>query len=78
VLIVLDNCEHVLDTAADLVDAVLESAPDVHVVVTSRAPLGLDGEQVRRVQSLAVPDEHVDPNAARSTAAASPAGVRDA
>jgi len=69
VLIVLDNCEHVLDAAADLVDAVLESAPDVHVVVTSREPLGLDGEQVRRVQSLAVPDEHVDANAARSTAA---------
>ena len=69
VLIVLDNCEHVLDAAADLVDAVLESAPEVHVVVTSREPLGLDGEQVRRVQSLAVPDEHVDANAARSAAA---------
>ena len=69
VLIVLDNCEHVLDAAADLVDAVLESAPDVHVVVTSREPLGLDGEQVRRVQSLGVPDEHADPNVARSAAA---------
>ena len=69
VLIVLDNCEHVLDAAADLVDAVLESAPDVHVVVTSREPLGLDGEQVRRVQSLGVPDEHADPSVARSAAA---------
>jgi predicted ATPase/class 3 adenylate cyclase len=69
VLIVLDNCEHVLDAAADLVDAVLESAPEVHVVVTSREPLGLDGEQVRRVQSLGVPDEHADASAARSAAA---------
>ena len=69
VLIVLDNCEHVLDAAADLVDAVLESAADVHVLVTSREPLGLDGEQVRRVQSLAVPGEHADPNTARSAAA---------
>ncbi len=69
VLLVLDNCEHVLDGAADLVDAVLESGLDVHVLVTSREPLGLDGEQVRRVQSLGVPDEHADAESARSTAA---------
>jgi predicted ATPase/class 3 adenylate cyclase len=56
VLVVLDNCEHVLDAAAQLVDVVLASAPDVHVVVTSREPLGLDGEQVRRVRSLDLPD----------------------
>jgi len=69
VLIVLDNCEHVLDAAAELVDVVLGDAADVHVVVTSREPLGLDGEQVRRVQSLGVPDAEADPDAARSTAA---------
>ncbi|MSO80016.1 MAG: adenylate/guanylate cyclase domain-containing protein, partial [Acidimicrobiia bacterium] len=69
VLIVLDNCEHVLDAAADLVDAVLESSADVHVLVTSREPLGLDGEQVRRVQSLALPGEHADASAAGSSAA---------
>ena len=55
VLIVLDNCEHVLDAVADLVDAVLADCADVHVLVTSREPLGLDGEQVRRVQSLTLP-----------------------
>ena len=54
-LLVLDNCEHVLDAVADLVDAVLEHAAEVHVLVTSREPLGLDGEQVRRVQSLELP-----------------------
>ncbi len=64
-LVVLDNCEHVLDAAAELVDEVLDRAPDVHVIVTSREPLGLDGEQVRRVQSLALPDAQADPDAAR-------------
>jgi predicted ATPase/class 3 adenylate cyclase len=55
VLIVLDNCEHVLGAAAEVVDAALGAAPDVRVLVTSREPLGLDGEQVRRVKSLDVP-----------------------
>jgi predicted ATPase len=56
VLVLLDNCEHLLDAAAEIVDVVLASGPDVHVLVTSREPLGLDGEQVRRVRSLDVPD----------------------
>ncbi len=51
-LIVLDNCEHVLDTTADLVDAVLLGCPDAQVVVTSREPLALEGEQVWRVPPL--------------------------
>ncbi len=54
-LIVLDNCEHVLDDAAELVDAAMAVAPGVHVLTTSREPLGLEGERVRRVQSLGVP-----------------------
>jgi predicted ATPase/class 3 adenylate cyclase len=54
-LIVLDNCEHVLDGVSGLVDELLARAPDIHVLVTSREPLGLDGEQVRRVPSLALP-----------------------
>lgn len=68
-LVVLDNCEHLLDSTADLVDAILSTAPDVHVIVTSREPLGLDGEQVRRVQSLAVPA----PDAGIGVASTSPA-----
>jgi predicted ATPase/class 3 adenylate cyclase len=68
-LLLLDNCEHELDDAAQLVDAVLTAAPDVHVLVTSREPLGIDGEQVRRVQSLAVPGEHVDVAGAGAAAA---------
>jgi predicted ATPase len=57
-LLVLDNCEHVLDAVADLVDAIVAAAPQVHVLGTSREPLGLDGEVVRRVKSLAVPDSN--------------------
>jgi predicted ATPase len=55
VLIVLDNCEHVVAGAAALADSLLASAPEVHLVATSREPLGVDGEVVRRVQSLEVP-----------------------
>jgi predicted ATPase/class 3 adenylate cyclase len=68
-LIVLDNCEHLLDGAADLVDEVLMSAGDVHVVVTSREPLGLEGESVRRIRSLAMPEESATVEEARSVAA---------
>ena len=68
-LLVLDNAEHVLDAVADLVDAALEAAADVHVLVTSREPLGLEGEQVRRVQSLDLPSA----GASAADAAASPA-----
>jgi predicted ATPase/class 3 adenylate cyclase len=69
VLVVLDNCEHVIDAAAGLVDVVLASAPDVHVLVTSREPLGLDGELVRRVSSLPVPDTDASPDETRAAAA---------
>jgi predicted ATPase len=50
--VVLDNCEHIIGDVADLVDSLLEATADIHVVTTSREPLGLDGEVVRRVASL--------------------------
>ncbi len=46
VLLVLDNCEQVLDGAADLVERVIASVPEAHILATSREPLGVDGEQV--------------------------------
>ena len=46
VLLVLDNCEHVLDGAADLVDRVIHAQPEARVLATSREPLGVEGEQV--------------------------------
>jgi predicted ATPase len=54
-LLVLDNFEHVLE-AADLVTAILQAAPDVQVLVTSRERLNLQGETLFRIQGMAVPD----------------------
>ena len=51
-LVLLDNCEHVLDAAADLAVAVLDRCPGVVVFATSREPLDLDGEQVVPVRPL--------------------------
>ena len=54
-LIVLDNCEQVVDGAADLAVRLLKAAPGVHIIATSREPLRADGEWVQRLPSLAVP-----------------------
>jgi hypothetical protein len=62
VLLVLDNCEHLLDACAQLVDALLRACPDVQVLGTSREALGLTGEVAWRVPSLPVPDpQHLPP-----------------
>jgi predicted ATPase/class 3 adenylate cyclase/DNA-binding CsgD family transcriptional regulator len=55
-LLVIDNCEHVIDDAATFVTAVRSSCPDVRVLATSREPLALRDEAVWRVPSLSVPD----------------------
>lgn len=57
VLIVLDNCEHVVDAAADVVDLLLERCGGVSVLATSREALQIDGEQTFNVRSLGVDDE---------------------
>ncbi|MFC5381132.1 BTAD domain-containing putative transcriptional regulator [Aquipuribacter nitratireducens] len=54
-LLVLDNCEHVVEAAAHLVDAVLTRTPDVVVLATSREPLDVDGERVVPVAPLPLP-----------------------
>lgn len=51
-LVVLDNCEHVVCVAADLVDALLRGVPGLRVLVTSRERLGLDGEHLWQVTPL--------------------------
>jgi len=55
-LLVLDNCEHLVDACAQLVDVLLRGAPGLRVLATSREPLGVIGEHVWQVPSLAVPD----------------------
>ena len=51
-LLVLDNCEHVLDTTSELVEQVLQWCPDVQVLATSREPLGIPAEVVWSVPPL--------------------------
>jgi predicted ATPase/class 3 adenylate cyclase len=55
-LLILDNCEHIVEGAAELAGAVLGSCPGVHLLVTGRQALGILGEHPYRVPSLAVPD----------------------
>jgi non-specific serine/threonine protein kinase len=55
-LLVLDNCEHLIDAAARLVDALLDSCPRLRVLATSREPLELAGEVKRPVPPLSAPD----------------------
>jgi hypothetical protein len=51
-LLVLDNCEHVIDGAAELVHAIAERCPSMRLLATSREPLGLPGEQLITVGPL--------------------------
>jgi predicted ATPase/class 3 adenylate cyclase/DNA-binding CsgD family transcriptional regulator len=56
-LLVLDNCEHLLDETARFVDALARACPNVDAVATSREPLGIPGEVVWRVPALVFPAE---------------------
>jgi predicted ATPase/DNA-binding SARP family transcriptional activator len=55
-LLVIDNCEHVVDATAEVVDLLTRGAPGVTVLATSREALGIAGEVVRTVVPLGVPD----------------------
>jgi predicted ATPase/DNA-binding CsgD family transcriptional regulator len=55
-LLVLDNCEHVLPALRAVLPALLRSAPQLRVIATSREQLGVDGEAVRPVGPLSVPE----------------------
>ena len=55
-LLVLDNCEHLVEPVADLVAALLPAAPGLRVIATSREPLDVGGEVVWEVPPLDVPD----------------------
>ena len=54
-LLVLDNCEHLLATSAALARTLLERCPGLHILATSREPLHIDGERVWRVPPLSTP-----------------------
>jgi predicted ATPase len=63
-LLVLDNCEHLLQSCAELVDALLRGCPELHILATSREGHSIDGEVAWRVPSLAMPN----PDGARTVA----------
>jgi predicted ATPase/class 3 adenylate cyclase len=55
-LLVLDNCEHLLSASAHLVESLLRACLHLRVLASSREPLGVSGEQTYRVPSLSLPD----------------------
>jgi predicted ATPase/class 3 adenylate cyclase len=55
VLIVLDNCEHLIGACAKTAELILHHCPRVHLLATSREPLGIGGETIYRVPSLSLP-----------------------
>ncbi|MFI0445277.1 BTAD domain-containing putative transcriptional regulator [Actinomadura sp. 6N118] len=55
-LLLLDNCEHVIEAVAKLADRLLKSAPELRILATSQEPVGISGEVVRTVPPLAGPD----------------------
>ncbi|MEV5831965.1 protein kinase [Nocardia sp. NPDC052112] len=60
-LLILDNCEQVVDAVAKLTDTLLRSCPDLRILVTSREPLNIAGESVVRVPTLTVPHQDQKP-----------------
>ncbi|WP_063686551.1 ATP-binding protein [Bradyrhizobium stylosanthis] len=57
-LLILDNCEHVIAAVAPLAAAIFHAAPHVHILATSREALRVEGEQVYRLAPLAVPPDN--------------------
>jgi predicted ATPase len=60
-LIVLDNCEHLLDDAAAFAEKLLTGCPQLRILATSREALDVDGERVVRLRSLSMPDPSASP-----------------
>jgi len=61
-LLLLDNCEHLLEACAQLVETLLHACPGLRILASSREPLGIAGEAVFGVRSLSFPDpDHLPP-----------------
>ncbi len=61
-LLVLDNCEHLIQACAEAAELLLQACPRVQLLATSREPLSVAGERVWRVSSLSVPDAQEPPS----------------
>ena len=68
IVLVLDNCEQVIDASAQLAEALLQHTPAARILATSREPLRADGEYVYRVPALELPDAKAGPEAAMRSA----------
>jgi non-specific serine/threonine protein kinase len=68
VLLVLDNCEHLIEGVAVLAEELLRSCPGVRLLTTSREPLGVSGETVWTLQPMSVPAVDIDPEPDRLSA----------
>ncbi|MFI6320285.1 ATP-binding protein, partial [Nonomuraea sp. NPDC050556] len=77
-LLVLDNCEHVIDEAADFVGMLLAAAPDARVLATSREPLRLTGEHLWLVPPLTLPSEPPERDGFHQAATTNPRAAGDA
>ena len=77
-LIVLDNCEHLLDACAALTLTILDACPDVTMLTTSREPIGVAGEVTWRIPSLSLTDEAMELFTDRARLARPDFGITDA
>jgi DNA-binding SARP family transcriptional activator len=68
-LLILDNCEHVIDSAAAFAHRVLGECRRLRILATSREPLGITGEALWPVEPLALPEEHASPGEIESSPA---------
>ncbi|GAA4894798.1 BTAD domain-containing putative transcriptional regulator [Streptomonospora salina] len=68
-LLILDNCEHVVEAAAELAQVLLAAAPHVHILATAQEPLGITGELLYPVPPLQLPDPDADVHAMEHTPA---------
>ncbi|HEV2879539.1 MAG TPA: hypothetical protein VGW96_08105, partial [Candidatus Eremiobacteraceae bacterium] len=66
-LLIFDNCEHVIDDVAKLADTILKHCPDVRILATSRQALQVTGEEVLRLQPLAAPGPRAEVTAENAT-----------
>ena len=64
ILLILDTCEHLIDAVATLAASIIEAAPQVHILTTSREALRIDGERVYRLDALACPPDDPEITAA--------------
>ena len=71
ILLILDNCEHLIEAAAALAERIFAAAPQVHILTTSREPLRVEGEHVYRLGPLAFPPD--DPELTAAAALTFPA-----